>query len=215
MKEFLDNIRTPEDDITSKKKMINTILLLISGIALGVISKGLDSIVYDSSVGWMRVLEKLDLGNFFSEIGIWLLIALGISVFSGSALRAAVNVFVFFLGMCISYHVYTVYFNGFNPSSYMMIWYVITIASPIFAFVCWYAKSESPIAIIIDSLILFVMFSTCFSIGQWYFGFKSFLYVLVFAGTCIVLYKKTVNMAASLAVGLVLSFMIRLPYIGG
>ena len=133
-------------------------------------------------------------------------------MFSKTLLRASLNVFLFFVGMTVSYHLYKIMFSGFNPKSYMMIWYGITAITPILAFICWYAKGNNKISIIISSVILAVMLKESFSVGIWYFYFKSIIDTLLFLGTMTVLYTKPKNSVYSLlfAVILVIVYGLRL-----
>jgi hypothetical protein len=207
IKEKLDKIRPPKT-MTRKKDVAVVVLVLCLGIVLGIISKYLDALGLDSTVWWHRPLEILDLGNFFSDFAIWLLIALLIAVFSATALRAALNVLAFFVGMCAAYHIYTVVFCGFNPSSYMMIWYGITILSPIMAVLCWYAKGSGAVAVILDIGIMAVFFLSCFSIGFFYLAIRGILYLLTFAGAVAVLYRTPKQIIVSLLGGFLLSFLL-------
>ena len=110
MKEYLNKIRKPVK-LNLKKCMVNSLLILILGIVLGILSKWLDNLAIDNNIWWHNIIETLDLNNFFSSIGIWLFIAISISVYSKSPLRASINVFVFFLGMCARIYENLVWFN--------------------------------------------------------------------------------------------------------
>lgn len=184
-------------------------MIFLLGVILGIFSKWLDNLSIDDSVWWQRILVILDLRNVFSLVGIWLFIAITISVFSKTPRRASINVLWFFLGMTVSYHLYTILFCGFNPMKYMMIWYGFTLISPLFAYVCWYAKGKNKVSMIISSLILSVMFISSFYIGIWYFDLKSIIDLLIFIGTVIVLYVNPKNTIYSLVISIILAFMIR------
>ena len=204
MKNFLYKIRTPDKTLGTSKKIINTILIFLLGIVLGIFSKWLDNLGINDAIWWQHILGILDLRNVFSYVGIWMFLAITISVFSKTPLRASLNVFLFFVGITVSYHLYTIWFSGFNPKSYMMIWYGITAITPILAFICWYAKGNNKISIIISSVILAVMLKESFSVGIWYFYFKSTIDTLLFLGTMTVLYTKPKNSVYSLLFALIL-----------
>ena len=178
MKAWLYKVRTPNREKLSAQ-IAYSILILLLGIALGIFSKWLDNTGINDAIWWQRILGTIDLGNVFSEFAIWLFIALAISVYCSSPLRAGLNVFLFFAGMCTSYHLYTIMFAGFNPDSYMMIWYGITLLSPVLAFICWFGKGKTKTSLIIDILILAVMMSVCFSIGFWYFYITRIINVII------------------------------------
>ena len=207
MKDFLNKVRESKKDDNLKKKIIITILIFVIGIILGIFSKYIDNLESTNSI-----IDKLDLRNILSGISIWFLIALSISVFSKNPIRAAINVFVFFIGMTVSYHLYTIIFSGFNPKNYMMIWYTLTILSPLLAFICFYARSNHWLSIIIASFIIGIMITTCFSIGMWYFDIKSIIETLIFIGTIIILYVKPKNSIISLIGGLIIAFIMRMIY---
>ena len=92
----------------------------------------------------------------------------------------------------------------------MMIWYTITSISPILAFICWYAKSKNKISLMISSLILAVMFILSFSIGMWYFYFKSIIDTILFIGAILVLYVSPKNSVYNLLIALLLAFVFRI-----
>ena len=189
LKEKLNSIRKPET-LPRRRAVIVTCAVFFCGIGLGVFAKWLDNLVFDGGVWWRRAVEAADLGNFFSEPAVWLLSALVIAVFSRSALRAALNVFVFFAGMCAAYHLYTVLFSGFDPASYMLIWYGITLVSPVLAALCWYAKGEGYVSVLLNVCIMAVLTLACFSVGFVYVGFRGVTYLLVYLGAAAALYKN-------------------------
>ena len=206
---FLEKVRTSNDNLTTFNKIRNSMMIFLFGIALGVFSKWLDNLSLNDSIWWQHILGMLNLNNVFSSLGVWILIAICISIYSNSPLRASINVFIFFLGMCVSYHIYTIVFAGFNPMNYMLIWYGITLISPFMAFVCWYAKGNGIIAFIIKVSIITVMILCSFAIGMWYFDFISVINTILFITTLVVLYDTPKELMYSLICSIVMAYLIR------
>lgn len=205
MKETLNNIRQPKETDSAALSVLCSAALSLAGAGLGAFSKWLDNLALDNSIWWHRPLAALDLGNVFSELAVWLVLCLVIAVFSRSPGKAAVNCFLFLGAMCAVYHLWTVRFSGFNPRSYMMIWYALTLLSPLFAAVCWYGRGERPVSVGITACTLGVVAKCCFSVGWVYFYPLSLLNTLLFLGAAAALYVSPRQIGIAAGAGVVLA----------
>lgn len=197
------------------KKILHSIAVLFFGIVLGTVSKFLDT---TPSNELPFIIERLDVRNFLGRFAIWILIAVCISIYSNSSIRAAVNVFTFFFGMVTSYYLYSKFIAGFFPRSYAMIWFGLTAISPLLAFVCWYAKGKSKISLAISSLIIAVLFNMTFSYGWIYFGIYSSLELIVFICGLIILRRSTIKETiVTTAIGVIAAMILNmiLPFYWG
>lgn len=209
MKKFLNDIRSAENPISGNRKIINTIAILLLGIALGTFSKFLDFRQAELPSVFMAIDGALDVHNFLGRFAIWVLIALCISIYSNSAIRASVNVFVFFAGMVVSYYLYSNYVAGFFPRSYAMIWVGFTMISPFLAFVCWYAKGKSRPAFVLSVLILAVLSNMTFVYGWGYFKARSVLELIVFIIGLTVLRRDTLKSSVLMGtISIVFAFLL-------
>ena len=93
MTRILNHIRSQENPISHKRKIINTIAVLFLGIALGIFSKFLDFRCGELPSVLMAIDEALDVHNFLSRFAIWVLIALCISTYSNICIQNTLLVF--------------------------------------------------------------------------------------------------------------------------
>lgn len=204
MKKYLSNVRKP-GTLPTTKKIFDSVLLLFMGILLGIAAKILDE---TASNVLPPIFQVLDLGNFFSRMGVWLFIGICISVYSYTPLRASLNTFLFLAGMVGSYYIYTIFIAGFFPKSYMILWIAMTIFSPLPAFLCWYAKGTHILSLCISAILLLFMARQAFSFGVWYFNVRYILEMLLFVGTIGVLYKTPKQISIVVVSGIILFLMV-------
>ena len=200
MNDYLDTIRKkPEFD---KKRAVQNLLISVSlGLIIGIVSKYLDEV---SSNNLPYLLELMDIGNFLSRMGVWLFIALLISIKSDRPLNASINVFMFFLAMLIGYYAYTILISGFYPRNYILIWLVFTVLSFFIAYVCWYSYSEHLFSIILSSLIMTIMLRQTFAFGFWYFDLMYFPELIVLIATISILYQNPQQILKVIGIAIVL-----------
>ena len=211
----LEKTRRAQKAVPPGRAALHTGLVFLFGAGLGLFAKYLDH-RQGQLPGLLQALdEALDLHNFLGRFSPWVLIAVCLALYSRSALRAALHVFVFFVGMVASYYAYSKLAAGFFSASYALIWVGFTALSPLAAFVCWYAKGEGHAALLLSSLLMAVFFNMAFAFGWGYLDLRSGLELLVLAGAAAALRRErwqgTLLMAA-LGAGLAPVLNGALPY---
>lgn len=205
---FFERIRKQNKNVSLNRQLAITLGIILFGFLLGILQKWMDG---TGSSALPAILQRLDVGNYFGRLAIWILLGTIISVYSESPLRAAVNTFIFFISMLAGYYLYCYYILGFLPKTYMMMWIVIAFASFFMAYICWYAKGEGFIAIIISSVIIGVLLAQAFnlSITQGFYVYHS-LEVLTWLIGVILLRRKNKEYAIEMGLSIVIAFIYQL-----
>ena len=207
----LNAVRAPGAPLPLGARVFRTLLALLFGALLGALAKWLDG---TPSNALPFLLQRLDLRNMFSRAGIWALIGLGLSVYAPSPRRAAFNVFAFFVGMTAAYYLYSALIAGFFPARYAMIWFGLTLLSPIPAVLCWYAAGRGRIALALSTLIVAALFDMTFSFGWFYVDAVSPVEAAVFIAALVVLRRRPAEMLIMTLGGCALAFLLapHLPF---
>ena len=191
--------------IMVKYKSTDVILCFVLGIILGITSKYLDTVAVDGS--WItNVLHYL--GDLFTRLGIWVWIATLIAAYSRTLRRAAINTFVFFIGMLLSYYIYSAYLFGFFPTSYFIRWGGIALLSPLLAAVVWKAKDNERLAMILPALPMGLLLSLSLSIGFFYIDLTHVEELIMYVFLCVVFYKNQKQMIVAIGLSVIIAIII-------
>lgn len=206
IKAFFEHIRKPSKIVPISRQIAITSGIALLGFLLGVLQKWIDG---TGGSNLPLILQQLDIGNYFGRLAIWILLATVISVYSESPLRAAINTFFFFISMLAGYYLYCNYILGFLPRTYMMMWIVISFASIFMAYICWYAKGDGIIAIIISSVIMGVLLAQAFNFTQGFYMYH-LLEVITWIIGVMLLHRKPKEYAIEIGLSVVIALVYQL-----
>lgn len=134
--------------LNTKQKVIRIVLFFIFGIFSGFLAKYVDTIPSNGTIGSLINI----ISNISSRIGIWVFIATIIAAWSRTPKAGAIHVFVFFVGMLLAYYIYSMKLFTFFPTYYFIRWGLIALLSPLAAYVVWFSRGSSWIAVLCAAL---------------------------------------------------------------
>ena len=126
-----------------KKYILNPVSMFIIGIILGVISRLFD-------------MYTQNLGNILSEMAIWILFGVLISIYSSSKKKAMLNIFLFCIGMLLAYYFVAIITNGVYNKTIIVGWTIFALFSPILAYFTWLTKEKGVFPKLISISIVIV-----------------------------------------------------------
>ena len=145
-----------------KNKIFNPIFMFVIGATLGVASKLFD-------------IHTKILGNIFSEFAIWILLGTIISIYSEDKKKAMINVFLFSIGMLITYYLTAHITHSVYGWTFIKGWTIFACISPIFAYFTWMTKEKGILPIIIrigiSGVSIFCSLFLFFYHSFWHFWF--------------------------------------------
>lgn len=125
------------------KKILNPFMMFIIGLILGVISRLLD-------------IYTQNLGNIFSELAIWILFGVLISINSETKKKAMLNIFPFCIGMLLTYYFVAFITKGVYSKDYIIGWTIFALFSPMMAYFTWKTKEDGILPKLISIAIVLV-----------------------------------------------------------
>lgn len=126
-----------------KKYILNPISMFLIGLILGIVSRLLD-------------IYTQNLGNIFSQMAIWILFGILISIYSKTKKKAMLNIFPFCIGMLITYYFVAFISNGVYSNVFILGWTIFALCSPVLAYFTWMTKEKGIFPKIISVGIVFV-----------------------------------------------------------
>ena len=115
--------------------------------------------------------------------------------------------------MLAGYYIYCNFVLGFLPRTYMMMWIVISFATPFMAYICWFAKGNGPVAIVISGMIIGVLFAQAFSIIYGFYVYYA-MDVITWLISIVILLRKPRETAMEIGISFVTACLYQLfmPY---
>ena len=136
-----------------KNIILHPISMLIIGLITGVIVKLID--IYFRVQHW-----GFSLSDVFSQLGVWIVIGVIISLFSKNKRYAMLNVFLFSIGMLITYYLTAEVTNSVYGWTFIKGWAVFACCSPLMACLVTLTKNKGLFPLIIKIGILAVYLVT-------------------------------------------------------
>ena len=129
--------------------------------------------------------------KLLSNLPLWIFINSIIALYSHSEKTATLNTTLFNIVCFVSYCLFSIILTHTMPKEMFVTWIVFTLIGAIFAYLVWSANRQDTKGWILSTILLAILFSTCFTYTENTISSTTILNFLLYVFLAVILYKGT------------------------
>lgn len=171
---------------TNNNNWIFTISIILTAIVLAFLSFIPINIEYIKPF-----VVYFDPTKLLSNLPLWIFINSIIALYSHSEKTSMLNTTLFNIVCFVSYCLFSMVLTHTMPKQMFLTWFVFTLVWAIFAYLVWSANRKDTKGWILSTILLAILFSTCFTYTENAISSTTILNFLLYVFLVVILYKGT------------------------
>ena len=188
---------------TNNNNWIFTISIILTAIVLAFLSFIPINIEYIKPF-----VVYFDPTKLLSNLPLWIFINSIIALYSHSERTSMLNTTLFNIVCFVSYCLFSMILTHTMPKQMFLTWFVFTLIWAIFAYLVWSANRKDTKGWILSTILLAILFSTCFTYTENAISSTTILNFLLYVFLVVILYKGTKETLIIVVLSIILAMIL-------
>ena len=146
--------------------------------------------------------------KLLSNLPLWIFINSIIALYSHSERTSMLNTTLFNIVCFVSYCLFSMILTHTMPKEMFLTWFVFTLIWAIFAYLVWSANRKDTKGWILSTILLAILFSTCFTYTENAISSTTILNFLLYVFLVVILYKGTKETLIIVVLSIILAMIL-------
>ena len=188
---------------TNNNNWIFTICIILTAIVLAFLS------FIPINIEFIKpFIVYFDPTKLLSNLPLWIFINSIIALYSHSERTSMLNTTLFNIVCFVSYCLFSMILTHTMPKEMFLTWFVFTLIWAIFAYLVWSANRKDTKGWILSTILLAILFSTCFTYTENTISSTTILNFLLYVFLVVILYKGTKETLIIVVLSIILAMIL-------
>lgn len=189
---------------TNNNNWIFTISIILTAIVLAFLS------FIPINIDYIKpFVVYFDPTKLLSNLPLWIFINSIIALYSHSEKTATLNTTLFNIICFVSYYLFSKILTHTMPKEMFLTWIVFTLIWTIFSYLVWSANRQDTKGWILSTILLAILFSTCFTYTENTISSTTILNFLLYVFLVVILYKGTKETLIIVVLSILLAMILK------